>query len=144
MKTKHHFIQICICTEHSTLVMRAIKPSPGRMFRYVSSHLLCHERVGLRYRLSKTSTQIWYAFFFNEKLGTIIMKTKHHVIQICIHTKHSTLVMRATKPSPGRMFRYVSSHLQRHERVGLSADFLKLVPKSGMHSSLVRNLVPSS
>jgi hypothetical protein len=60
--------------------MMTTEPSPGRLFQHVSSHLFSYECIGLRYTPSKTQAEIWYAFFLNEKLGTIIMKTQKQII----------------------------------------------------------------
>jgi hypothetical protein len=70
--TKHHLIQTCIRMEQFTLVVRAIEPSPVRLFQYVSSHLFSYECMGLKYTLFKTGTEDLHAFLLNREL----MKTQ--------------------------------------------------------------------
>jgi hypothetical protein len=140
MKTQLHFIKTGIRTEHSTLVMRASNPSPGRMLPDVSRQSFSQERIRLRCGLPKLVPKILYAFSFNEKLvTTTIMKTRHRFTQTWIHSEHSSLVMRAIHSSPGRLFPYVSSQSFGHERMRLRCRLPKLVSKCCNHSSLMSN-----
>jgi hypothetical protein len=68
--------------KHASWVMRATKPSPGRLFQYVSSPLFDHEYTARICMQPGTPTNTWNVFLVNDPCynHNVSMDTKHHLI----------------------------------------------------------------
>jgi hypothetical protein len=95
---------------------------------WVSCQIFSHESMQLRSRLPKLVPKILYAFSFSDKLLTT-MKTKLRFTKTCIQTDHSTLVMRASKPSPKRMIPDISRQSFSQDCMQLKCGLPTLVLK---------------